>query len=259
MQCMKISSIDNALRQISYGFSKRVTTYGCYDMNGYRFRSEKYENAKSGLTTVNSGVCVSCVDEDDNMLEYYGVIEDIIKISWEGSMKLEMVLFDCHWFDPTPVGVRRSENLGLVEIKHTSRLSNFEPFVMASQVKQVYYLSYPCKSKQDLLDWWAVYHVSPHGSVLPSGINDDSIPPEGPPQDISFYQEDGLEGHFVIDLGNDLDIVMPCISDEITDPKDLDFLANQNIDGQEDEDSHEDEEVDEDDELQPPHYDPDDF
>ena len=71
MQCMKISSIGNALRQISYGFSKRVTTYGCYDMNGYRFRSEKYEYAKSGLTIVNSGVCVSCVDEDDNMLNLH--------------------------------------------------------------------------------------------------------------------------------------------------------------------------------------------
>jgi len=85
---MKISTIDSALRQISYGFRKMVTSYGAYDVNGYRFRSEKYERTKSKLTTVNTGVCVSCLDDENNELEYYGVIEDIIKIKWEGSLQL---------------------------------------------------------------------------------------------------------------------------------------------------------------------------
>ncbi|XP_040381108.1 uncharacterized protein LOC107304359 [Oryza brachyantha] len=133
-QCMIKSSIDSTLWHISYGFSKRVTSYGCYDVNGCRFRSEKYESAKPGLSTINTGVCMSCVDDDDNVIDYFGVIEDIIKITWEGSMNLELVLFDCRWFDPTPEGVRRTENLGLVEVKHTSRLSNFESFVLASQI-----------------------------------------------------------------------------------------------------------------------------
>ena len=70
----------------------------------------------------NSGVCVSCVDDDNNEMEYYGVIKDIIKIKWEGSLPLEMVLFDCDWFDPTPSGTKRTENLGLVEVKHATRL-----------------------------------------------------------------------------------------------------------------------------------------
>lgn len=60
LQCMKSSSIHNALCQISYGFRSTVSTYGVYDINGYRFRSEKYESKKSGLTTTNSGVCVLC-------------------------------------------------------------------------------------------------------------------------------------------------------------------------------------------------------
>uniref|UniRef100_A0A0A9AAM9 DUF4216 domain-containing protein n=1 Tax=Arundo donax TaxID=35708 RepID=A0A0A9AAM9_ARUDO len=64
---------------------------------------------KSRLTIVNSGVCLSCVDENDNELEYYGVIEDIIKLKWEGSFQLEMVLFDCRWFDPTPSGTRHTK------------------------------------------------------------------------------------------------------------------------------------------------------
>ena len=142
-QCMKSASIHNVLCQMSYGFRTQVSSFGCYDVNGYRFRSEKYESGKPGLTTINSGVCVTSYDETINAIMYYGVIKDIIKIEWEGSMKLELVLFYCRWFDPTPNGLRRTEDLGLVEVKHSLRLSNFDPFVMASQVTQVYYLSYP--------------------------------------------------------------------------------------------------------------------
>jgi hypothetical protein len=116
---------------MSYGYCPRVRSYGCFDVNGYRFRSKKYESGRVGLTTINSGVCVSSFDESSNALEYYGIIEDIIKIEWEGSMKLELVLFYCSWFDPTPNGLRRIEDLGLVEINHTLRLSNFDPFEMA--------------------------------------------------------------------------------------------------------------------------------
>ena len=79
LQCLKVSSIDNALRQISFGFRKMVTSYGAYDVNGYRYRSEEYERTRSKLTTINTGVCVSCIDDDNNELEYYGVIKDIIK------------------------------------------------------------------------------------------------------------------------------------------------------------------------------------
>ena len=227
LQCLKVSSIDNALRQISFGFREMVTSYGAYDVNGYRYRSEEYERTRSKLTTINTGVCVSCIDDDNNELEYYGLIKDIIKIKWEGSLQLEMVLFDCCWFDPTPNGTRRTENLGLVEIKHSSRLSVFEPFVMASQVKQVYYLPYACMDKSDLRDWWVAYHVSPRNYIPPSDINDDSDTPVGLAE-MSFYQEDGLPGSFVIDLGIELDNINLNGSDEITDPDDLEFLSKLN-------------------------------
>ncbi|XP_040380983.1 uncharacterized protein LOC102709376 isoform X2 [Oryza brachyantha] len=197
-ECMVTSSIDIALHQISYGFRQRVSSYGCYDVNGYRFRSEEYERTRFGLTTVNTGVCVCCIDENDNELEYYGVIKDIIKIKWEGNLQLEIVLFDCQWFDPTVRGTRRTENLGLVEIKCTSRLSVFEPFVMASQVKQVYYVPYACKNRSDLADWWVAYQVSPRGCVPPQDNNDDSNSPDGTNEEVLIYQEDGLEGTFVI-------------------------------------------------------------
>jgi hypothetical protein len=230
MRCLKNPTIDNALRQISFGFRRMVTSYGGYDVNGYRFRSEEYEKTKSRLTMVNSGVCVPCVDENDNELEYYGIIKDIIKIKWEGNLQLEMILFDCCWFDPTLDGTKHTKNLGLVEIKHSSRLAVFEPFVMGSQVKLVYYLSYAC-NKSDLVDWWVVYNVCPRNYIPTNDSNDDSDPPNGPTE-VFFYQEDGLPGSFVIDLGADLDNIVPTVSDEITDPDDLEFLSQLNIEAQ---------------------------
>jgi hypothetical protein len=248
---MQTPGIDTALCQISYGFRNRVTTYGCYDVNGYRFRSKEHERSKSGLATVNTGVCVSCLDDDNNETEYYGVIKDIIKIKWEGRLQLEMVLFDCDWFDPTPSGTRHTENLGLVEIKHAARLSFFEPFVLASQVKQVYYLPYACQ-RSDLQEWWVTYQVTPHGYVSVDDSVDDPNPRIGPVEEVLFFQEEGLEGTFVIDLNFELDNTTAVVSDEITDPKELEFLSKSNIEGEgnvddgQDEDEESQDEEDED-------------
>lgn len=177
---------------------------------------------------------MSCTDDEDNVTEYYGVIEDIIKIKWEGSMHLELVLFDCRWFNPT-TGVRRSPNLGLVEIKRTSRLQTYEPFVLASQVTQVtqvYYLSYACKTRSDLIDWQVVYHVPPRGYVQTSDNATESNPSEGPVEVAPVFQEEELHGNFTIDLDLNPDNMTLLISDEITitNTRDLELLANPNID-----------------------------
>jgi len=260
---MKSASIHKVLYQVSYGFCTRVSCYGCYDVNGYRFRSEKYESGRPALTTINSGVCVTSYDETGNALEYYGVIEDIIKIEWEGSMKLELVLFYCRWFDPTPNGLRRTEDLGLVEVKHSLRLSNFDPFVMASQVTQVYYLSYPCKHR-DLSPRWVVYQVSPHGSVTLNGSNSESTIPEADIHDV--YQENSLDGTFVIDLEEAFDSITSLSLDEITDPKDLEAIDNRVVEdeGYDEEAMHEEGQTTEEedkpmDEEEEQTYDPNDF
>ncbi len=44
---------------------------------------------------------------------------------------------------------------------------------------------------------------------------------------MSFFQEDGLDGTFVIDLGSDLENSATVGSDEITNPKDLKRLENE--------------------------------
>jgi hypothetical protein len=43
---------------------------------------------------------------------------------------------------------------------------------------------------------------------------------------VLLFREEGLEGTFVIDLDIELDNTTPVVSDEISDPKDLEYLYN---------------------------------
>jgi len=100
-----------------------------------------------------------------------------------------------------------------------------EPFVLASQVKQVYYLPYPCKSSASLKDWWVAYKVSPL-SNLSIPTMDEYDNEESPCVDT--FQEDGLDGEFVIDIGLGLDdITISDGFDEINDPNEIFMLIKQ--------------------------------
>ena len=61
---------------------------------------------------------------------------------------------------------------------------------MAQQATQVYYLSYPCQTDHRLRGWDVVYKVWPH----------DKLPL--PNNDRKFFQEEGLQESFEIDLAD---------------------------------------------------------
>lgn len=44
------------LKQIARGCHTRVLLYNIYDVNGYRFRTHKYEQERPNATTINSGL-----------------------------------------------------------------------------------------------------------------------------------------------------------------------------------------------------------
>lgn len=96
-------------------------------------------------------------------------------------------------------------------------------------------------------------------SYIPPSESDN--PSQGSTHDVLFYQDDGLEGEFVIDLGGGLESLTSLVSDEITDPKELEVLEKLRVGGQQDEDEEEsDEEEDSDEEeFAAPSYDENDF
>ena len=62
-------------------------------------------------------------------VEYYGRIEEIYELMFHSCKALNPIIFKCHWFDPEVV--RRTPNLGLVEIQQSSVLLGDNVYIVA--------------------------------------------------------------------------------------------------------------------------------
>ncbi|XP_047321118.1 uncharacterized protein LOC124925192 [Impatiens glandulifera] len=128
--------------------------HSMYFVNGFVWRSRDFGSNKA---TMNSGVCVHVDDAD-----YYGLLEDIIKIEYPGP-SLRIVLFKCLWFDPTS-GSRIDKIYRLVDINMKQKYAKYDSFILAQQGIQVYFATYPNKTNQ-IGDWLAVCKTKARGKI----------------------------------------------------------------------------------------------
>jgi hypothetical protein len=216
------------LRQVANDFAYRVKKYSGYDVNGYRFRTLNYNRSRPNRKTTCSGVFTPDLDDVD----YFGRIEEIYELNFYGSKPLTPVIFKCHWFDPQ-VTRRTHSNLGIVEIRQDSTLPRDDVYIVAQQATQVYYLPYVCQTKEHLKGWGVVYKVSPHERLPIPNDEDYNLDPDT--YDGEFFQEDGKQGWFEIDLteaiGMDVDIEMVVDEedDEVQNENDLVILEGNDI------------------------------
>ncbi len=161
-----------------------------------------------GRKTNNSGV--SAIGEGG--VEYYGRLEEVYELHYYGENPPNVVVFKCHWFDPTKTR-RTHEHLGIVEIRHTKtrrthehlgiveirqdrQLSGADVYIMAQQATQVFYLPYCRQSVKNLEGWYVVFDVPPH--LRPPPPNEDDYEPQIDPitYDGEFFQESrGVRRH----------------------------------------------------------------
>ena len=93
--------------------------------------------------------------KEDSGKEYYGVIDDIVELDYMGDNKI--VMFKCLWWDvdDNGRGVKVDEH-GITLINKNRTLKTNEPFVMASQCEQVFYVEDITNS-----NWLCVVKVAP--------------------------------------------------------------------------------------------------
>jgi hypothetical protein len=97
----------------------------------------------------------------------------------------------------------------------------------------VYYLPYACQTKEHLKGWDVVYKVSPHGKLLVRNNEDYNLDLDT--YDREFFQEDGLEGRFEIDLSEtigmevDIKMVFDEEDDEVQNENGLEILEGNDI------------------------------
>ena len=139
------------------------------------------------MRTVNSEIFVKGDAWGGNVSDYYGIIEDIVELSYPYVMCNSIVLFKCRWFDPKS-GVRVDAKHGLVEVKHASTDGLDEPFIFAHQAIQLYYMPYPSENIEKR-DWWVASRTKPKVDLpeYPEEILDTQL------ENINteYFQEDG--------------------------------------------------------------------
>jgi hypothetical protein len=164
------------------------------------------------VATTNIGLITRVVDAEGHESKYYGIIKNINEYNFARNKNFKIVLFDCDWFDPNH-GTRETQ-LGMVQVKHVHRLRGCDPFVLAHQVEQVYYILYPCEK---LCAWWVVYRVNPCERLhtpANSGYHENKVAAR---EVVEVYQDDKLPCSFNIDLdltlnsllGNANDVTVP--------------------------------------------------
>ncbi|XP_019166811.1 PREDICTED: uncharacterized protein LOC109162589 [Ipomoea nil] len=147
------NNISETIRWLAHGPNWLVIYYEAYEINGYTFYTKRKDDKSS---VQNSGVTVEALSRDhssardtepvDVAMPYYGVIEDIWCLDY---IMFRIPLFWCSWVDNRR-GVRIDE-LGFTLVDFDQLGYQDEPFILASQAKQVFYVSDPVNSKWSIV------------------------------------------------------------------------------------------------------------
>ncbi|KAL8096320.1 hypothetical protein AgCh_037326 [Apium graveolens] len=139
------STVSNTLKWLAYGPNMPLSSFQGYDVNGYSFYTQHQDNKS---TAQNSGISVEAFSTEfergnsiasrDIKKSYYGVIEEIWDIDYKD---FKVTLFKCKWFDIRH-GVRVDES-GFTLVDFNRFGHEDDPFILATQVKQVFYIRDP--------------------------------------------------------------------------------------------------------------------
>ena len=162
-------------------------------------------------------------------------------MEYSGWPTKKIILFRCKWFDPTPKrGTREIKQYNIIEVKHTREYEAYDPFIIAQNVKQVYYVPYPLRP--DKADWWVVIKTKPMGRVEVENV-----------LDVAYQNDDSSIVHHTVDIELENDLEHP---EHILEEVDMEEITNEGANAtihedefeydDDDEDEYEDEDEDKD-------------
>ncbi|KAG6479232.1 hypothetical protein ZIOFF_062694 [Zingiber officinale] len=112
-----------------------VQLYDTCIVNGIRYHTRSRDARR---TTQNSGVSVPSSVDGDN-LDFFGVLKDVVQLFY--SFRYKVQLFWCEWFQCNPKKKSIVEEFGLLSIDTSKTWYVDDPFILANQENQVYYLN----------------------------------------------------------------------------------------------------------------------
>ena len=120
--------MSDELKCVSQGFNREVMKYEKYDVNGFRFHTETHQKGQANPKTINTEVFT----KGANTFDYYGRLENVYELTFNRTnMELKLVVFKCHWFDPSSAGQRITKSIGLVEFRPSTTYHGSNIFIVA--------------------------------------------------------------------------------------------------------------------------------
>ncbi|WMV33230.1 hypothetical protein MTR67_026615 [Solanum verrucosum] len=206
-----------------------VHQYLIFMVNGFRFQTKELVRK-----TQNSGVLVRGDDADSNK-EYYGVLEDIYELRYVRNRKV--YLFKCHWWDAACLGRRyKIDQYGFTSVNTHCALNTNEPFVLASQSEQVFYLN-------DMIDkdWLVVVKTNPRDLFNMPDVEEEELIND------EVYQQEEVECNILNTNDHETNIEVSLHRDDIEpetvlrtndqENEEDDFINDHHTDESEDEES----------------------
>ncbi|GKE48173.1 hypothetical protein Tco_1479431 [Tanacetum coccineum] len=133
-------SVSETVRWISYGPRATVVKYDAYNINGYTFRTKCHD----GKVYQNSRVSVEAIDlhiskevATTRQAFYYGVLQEIWVLDYHFR---QIPFFKCDWVNHRAGGVKRDTTLGYTSVDLNNLGHKVDPFILASQARQVFYV-----------------------------------------------------------------------------------------------------------------------
>ncbi|KAM2327827.1 hypothetical protein ACFXTH_014358 [Malus domestica] len=160
------NKVDKQMLSLALGPERRVKYYPGYYMSGFRFHTlQRDENKK----TQNCGVMVKGENQIDSV-PWYGVLKDVVELRYTEGNKV--VLFNCEWYDIVRKGTGyKIDRYGIISINTTRKLNTKEPFVLANQATQAFYVR-EIKTKA----WSYVVETKPRNVYEMPNVDDDDEP-----------------------------------------------------------------------------------
>lgn len=187
---------------LARGPDRRVFRYKGCNISGLRFHTKDLEMHRK---TQNSGIVVKG-EHEGKEIDFYGVLKDIIELRYIGGYRV--TLFKCDWWDVSGKskrsGICVDKEFKVTSINMGKTWYGNQPYVLASQVGQVFYIPDMKLGK----NWHIILKSQPRSSYdVPYKEDEDSNTDEEP------YQQN--ESHCVLQLLQIDDVREPLERDDI--------------------------------------------
>ncbi|XP_070011494.1 uncharacterized protein [Nicotiana sylvestris] len=186
------SHASRGLYSLARGPFDGVQRFKGYEINGFRFHTKQLEGNR---VKQNSGVLVRGIMNGQN-IDYYGVLTEIVELQYlEGK---RIVLFKCDWMDVDHIGKGvKIDKHDVVSVNTNRKLATNEPFVLASQVEQVFYV------KDNLHPNWSIV-LNGHSTYFTGGaVSEETFQQDAQNFSCTFEEDED----FINWRRNDLDVI----------------------------------------------------